>query len=73
MKACEAAILFLIQRQAADRFTSNDATTDPEFASALRQAQSCGVKLLAYKCKISMKVARIDQRVDILLQAAKIS
>ena len=62
----EAAILFLIQRNDADRFTTND-DTDPKFASALRQSQKRGVKLCAYNCKMSIKEVEIDQQVDILL------
>jgi len=62
----EAAILFLIQRNDADRFTTND-DTDPKFARALRQSQKRGVKLCVYNCKISIKEVEIDQQVDILL------
>ena len=62
----EAAILFLVQRRDADRFTSND-VTDPEFGSALRQAQSYGVKLYAYVCEVSIGRIEIDRRIDISL------
>jgi sugar fermentation stimulation protein A len=62
----EAAILFLIQRHDADRFTTND-DMDPEFANALRQAKSYGVKLCAYTCKVAIGRIEIDKRTDILL------
>ena len=62
----EAAILFVIQRQDADRFTTND-DTDPEFARALRQARKSGVKLCAYNCNISIEEAEIHQRIGIVL------
>ena len=62
----EAAILFLIQRSDADRFTSND-DMDPEFASALRQAQEYGVKLYAYACEVSIGRIAIDRRIGIFL------
>lgn len=61
----EAAILFLIQRHDADKFTTND-DMDPEFASALRQSQKRGVKLCVYNCKMSIKEVEIDQQVDYL-------
>jgi sugar fermentation stimulation protein A len=62
----EAAILFLIQRHDADKFTTND-DTDPKFADALRQSQKYGVKLCAYNCKMSVEEVEIDQRVNIFL------
>ena len=62
----EAAILFLIQRHDADKFTTND-NTDPKFADALRQSQRHGVKLCAYNCKMSIEEVEIDQRVSIAL------
>ncbi|MFC1718651.1 DNA/RNA nuclease SfsA [Candidatus Poribacteria bacterium] len=62
----EAAILFLIQRHDADRFTTHD-DMDPEFARALRQAKAHGVKAYVYKCKVGMDEIKIDQRVSMLL------
>jgi sugar fermentation stimulation protein A len=62
----ETAVLFLVQRHDADRFTSND-DMDPEFGSALRQAQSYGVKLYAYVCKVSIGRIDIDRRIGISL------
>jgi sugar fermentation stimulation protein A len=62
----EAAILFVVQREDADRFTTND-DTDPEFASALRRSQKCGVRMYAYNCRIGIAEAEIYQPVDIIL------
>ena len=62
----EAAVLFVIQRNDADKFTTND-TTDPKFASALRQARDRGVKLCAYSCNLGIGDIEIDKQVDILL------
>ena len=62
----EAAIMFVIQRSDADKFTTHD-ETDPKFAAALRQSRERGVKLYAYKCKMSVEEVKIDQRVDIFL------
>ena len=62
----EAAILFLVQRNDADKFTSND-DTDPKFGDALREAQSYGVKLYAYICEISIGRIKVDRRIGIFL------
>ncbi len=62
----EAAILFVVQREDANRFTTND-DTDPEFADALRQSQKYGVRMYAYNCRISIGEAEIYQPVDIIL------
>jgi len=62
----EAAIMFVIQRSDADRFTTHD-ETDPKFASALRQSRARGVKLYAYNCKMSIEEVEIDRRVEINL------
>ncbi len=62
----EAAVLFLIQRSDADRFTTNDAM-DPKFASALNQAKSYGVELCAYTCQVNIGSMEIDRRIDIMI------
>lgn len=62
----EAAILFLIQRHDADKFTTNDAT-DPKFATALRQAQSYGVRLCAYTCKVDIGRIEVARPIEIIL------
>jgi sugar fermentation stimulation protein A len=62
----EAAVLFVVQRPDADRFTPNDAT-DPEFASALRAAKSRGVKLCAYNSQVDIGKVRVDQPIDLVL------
>ena len=62
----EAAILFLIQRHDADKFTTNDAT-DPKFAAALREAQNYGVKLCAYTCKVDIGRVEVHRQIEIIL------
>ena len=62
----EAAVLFVVQRQDADRFTTND-DTDPEFARALRRSQKWGVGMYAYNCRISIAEAKIHRPIDIIL------
>jgi len=46
-----AAVLFLIQRDDAVRFSSNDAT-DPDFGRALRLASRTGVEVQAWTCLV---------------------
>jgi len=48
----QAAILFVIQREDADRFSSNDGV-DPNFGHALRKAKLHGVSIYAYRCRVS--------------------
>lgn len=62
----EAAVLFLVQRNDADIFTTND-DTDPDFAIALRNAQSYGVKLCIYTCQINIGKLEIDRQIGIEL------
>jgi sugar fermentation stimulation protein A len=47
----EAAIVFVIQRDDAQRFSPND-EVDPEFGRALRLAQIRGLGIYAYKCRV---------------------
>ena len=62
----EAALLFVVQRHDADRFMPNS-DTDPEFASALRQAKSRGVKLAAYTHRISIGKLELDKKISVSL------
>jgi len=62
----ESCAIFIIQREDADRLIPNE-FTDPLFAETLRQASEKGVRILAYKCKVSMDNVEIYQRVNIVL------
>lgn len=58
-----AAVLFVIQRNAA-RFSPNDAA-DPEFGRALRRAAAAGVKVLAWRCRVSMVGIQLTHSVPV--------
>lgn len=47
-----AAVLFVVQREDVTCLQPNDAV-DPAFATALREAAAAGVRLLAYRCRVS--------------------
>ena len=46
------AVIFVAQRPDAQRFRPNDAT-DPRFGEALRLAYEQGVKVLAFRCRVT--------------------
>ena len=48
----EAYVVFIIQTEEGDCFVPNK-TQDPEFAMALKQAESAGVKILAFNCYVT--------------------
>ena len=47
-----AAVIFVVQRQDAEAFSTND-DADPEFGVALRRAMEEGVEAYAYKCHVT--------------------
>ena len=61
-----AAVVFVIQREDADRFRPND-ETDPEFGHALRQTVRSGVEAYAYRCRVTRKEIEITSPVEVLL------
>ncbi|MBI2861931.1 MAG: DNA/RNA nuclease SfsA [Chloroflexi bacterium] len=63
-----AAIIFVIQREDADRFSPNDAA-DPNFGRWLRQAAAAGVDIYAYRCRVDLRAIELAQRVPVLLPA----
>ncbi|MBN1318221.1 MAG: DNA/RNA nuclease SfsA [Anaerolineales bacterium] len=64
-----AAVLFVIQRNAT-RFSPNDAA-DPEFGQALRRAAAAGVKVLAWRCRVSMEGIRLAAVAPVVLDLAR--
>ncbi|HEX3046185.1 MAG TPA: DNA/RNA nuclease SfsA [Bacillota bacterium] len=62
----EACIFFLIQMQGATRFEPNP-VTDPQFAEALHQAYSSGVKIMAYDSLVTEDEIQIGTAVPIQL------
>lgn len=53
-KTTEAAMVFVVQRQDAQRFRPNVAA-DPAFARALARAARAGVRVLAYRCRVTRR------------------
>jgi len=61
-----AAVLFLVQRGAAEAFTPADAI-DPEYGRLLRAAVAGGVEVLAYRTVVTPTTVRIDRQLPVLL------
>lgn len=60
----EAYILFVIQMKGVTLFTPNR-ETHPEFADALKEAETAGVKILAYDCIVTSETIKIDRKVKV--------
>ena len=63
----KAYLLFVIQMEGVKYFSPNS-QTQPEFATALLEAQAAGVKLLAYDCHITPDTMIILNKVKIILK-----
>lgn len=62
----QAAVIFVIQRDDATRFSPND-RADPRFGQALRAAAAGGVMVRAVVCHVSLQEIRLDREVPVLL------
>ena len=62
----ETYVLFVVQMERALYFTPNR-KTHPQFADALCEAQNACVKLLAYTCKVTPDVMKIDKELKVSL------
>ncbi len=60
-----AAVVFVIQRDDAMRFTPHEAA-DPLFAAALRAAAATGVSVHAYGCRVTLAGIAISQPVPVM-------
>ena len=60
----EAAVVFVIQRGDAVRLQPNRAA-DPAFAAALARAAAAGVRVLAYRCVVSLRGVRLERRIRV--------
>ena len=59
-----AVMVFLVQRADAETFTlAKD--IDPKYAAAYCAAQSVGVEMLAYRCKLSPEEINLEKRIEI--------
>ncbi|MEM2947693.1 MAG: DNA/RNA nuclease SfsA, partial [Candidatus Bathyarchaeia archaeon] len=61
-----AAVLFVIQRDDAYKFTAND-EVDPKFGRALREAYKRGVEVYAYSASFVKDRVWLDGKVDVVL------
>ncbi|MBI2906303.1 MAG: DNA/RNA nuclease SfsA [Chloroflexi bacterium] len=61
-----AAVVFVIQRADAVRFSPED-ETDPEFGRALREAAKAGVEAYAYRCRVSTREVALDKEIPVCL------
>ena len=65
-KGYGAYVLFVIQMEGVKYLHPNDLTDKP-FGEALRQAESAGVEILAYDCKITVDTMKISESVEVKL------
>ncbi|MDA8233278.1 MAG: DNA/RNA nuclease SfsA [Clostridia bacterium] len=61
-----AGVLFLVQRNDARQFASNDGT-DPEFGRTLREAARAGVEIQAWICRVEPGLVCLDSRIPVRL------
>lgn len=61
-----AAVIFVVQRADAVRFSPNDAS-DPEFTRALHQAAEAGVRLGAFRCVVTTGAVSLDDELPVIL------
>ncbi len=62
-----AAVVFVVQRGDATHFSTNR-DADPEFNSALLEAQRKGVGVYAYRCRVTMEEISLGARVPVELE-----
>ncbi len=63
-----AAVVFVIQRGDAERFRPN-VTADPAFARALNRAAAAGVRILAYRCRVTRRKIVITAPIPVELRS----
>ena len=61
-----AAAVFVVQRDDASAFATND-TADPVFGAAFREALAAGVEAFAYRCRVSERAIDLSCRLPIQL------
>ncbi len=61
-----AAVMFVIQRNDAQSFSTHDAA-DPDFAVAFRHALAVGVQAFAYKCRVTERQVELAEQLPIRL------
>jgi len=63
----EACVIFVVQREDARCLVPQD-DIDPRFGRALRKAVIGGVKVIVYRCRVSMEEVVLDGRIELNLQ-----
>jgi len=63
-----AAVVFVVQRDDAIRFSPHD-EADPAFGQALREAAQAGVEVYAYKCRVSEEEVALDAPLPVAILA----
>ncbi len=61
-----AAVVFVVQRDDADRFAPHD-EADPAFGAALRRAAQAGVEVHAFRCHVSREAIHLTAAIPVLL------
>ena len=61
-----AAVLFVVQRDDAERFTPHHAA-DAQFSQALEQAAKAGVEVLAWRCRVSLQSIQLEKTIPVAL------
>ncbi len=62
----KAAVVFVVQRNDAECFAPNE-SADPQFAWILQKAANLGVKVFAYKCKVTKSELKISEGIPVRL------
>lgn len=64
----EAALLFVVQRRDAESVTAASAI-DPKFAAALEEASRAGVRLIGYRCRVTLEEAILADPIPVLVDS----
>jgi sugar fermentation stimulation protein A len=65
-----AAVVFVVQRPDADWVVPH-AENDPALAAALRRAVSAGVRVIGYRCAVSLQEIRITDRIPVCVDGSR--
>jgi sugar fermentation stimulation protein A len=63
----EAAVVFVVQREDAQRFRPN-VVADPALARGLARAARAGVRILAYRCRVTQRAIALADRIPVDLE-----
>ena len=69
-RGTEAAVVFVVQRGDAERFRPHW-EADPKFARALVRAAAAGVRVLAYRCRVSREAIALEGAIPVRLERVR--